>query len=81
MEDFQLTVASLVILTTKYNEVYPVTIDQINLVTEKYHSRKSIIKTEGLVLECLDFEIPEVTVFSEIYNDLKPFFGKRIGSD
>ncbi len=38
-QDPQLTAASLVILTTKYNEVYPVTIDQINLVTEKYYQR------------------------------------------
>lgn len=71
----------MVILTTKYNEVYPVTIDQINLITEKYYPRQSILKTEGLILESLNFEIPEFTVFSELYNELKHTFGKRGCSD
>ncbi len=57
-----------------------VTVDQINLVTEKYYPRQTILKTEGLILECLQFEIPEVTVFSELYNELKPLFGKKTAS-
>lgn len=57
-DDFQLIAASLVLLATKYNEVFPVTIDQINLITEKYYPRQSIQKTEGLILEFLNFEIP-----------------------
>jgi hypothetical protein len=29
----------------------------------------------------LKFEIPEVTVFSELYNEMKPLFGKKTASD
>jgi hypothetical protein len=50
------------------------------LVTEKYYPRQTILKTEGLILECLQFSIPEVTVFSELYNELKPLFGKKTAS-
>jgi hypothetical protein len=51
------------------------------MITEKYYPRQSVLKTEGLILECLNFEIPEVTVFSELYNELKHTFGKKISSD
>lgn len=43
-QDQQLTAASLVILTTKYNQVYPVTIDKINLLTEKYYPREKFFE-------------------------------------
>jgi len=50
-------------------------------VTEKFYPRQSILKTEGMILECLNFEIPELTVFSELYNELKDTFGKKTSSD
>jgi hypothetical protein len=79
--DPQLLAGTLIVLATKYNEVYPVTIDQINLVTEKYYPREQIFDIEGRILECLNFEIPEYTVFSLLLNELEPTFGKKLNSD
>lgn len=33
VEDYQLASAALILMATKYNEVYPVTIDQLNMIT------------------------------------------------
>lgn len=55
VEDYQLASTALILIATKYNEVYPVTIDQMNLITEKYYPREKLIEVEGLILECLNF--------------------------
>ncbi len=55
LEDHELMGGVLIVLTTKYNEVYPVTIDKINDVIQSYYPRFTFFDVEGQVLECLDF--------------------------
>ncbi len=67
-DDFEIIGGVLVLLTTKYNEVYPVTIDQICKVTQKYYSRSTFFNIESQILTCINFEMPSETVYSQLYN-------------
>ncbi len=67
-DDFEIIGGVLVLLTTKYNEVYPVTIDQISTVTQKYYSRSTFFNVESQILTCINFEMPAETVYSQLYN-------------
>ncbi len=81
LEDFEIIGGVLVLLTTKYNEVYPITIDQISMITQKYYSRSTFFNVEAQILTCINFEITAQTVFSRLYNILEPTFGKNFASD
>jgi len=80
-EDFELIGGVLVLLTTKYNEVYPVTIDQICMVMEKYYNRSKFFDIESKILTNINFEMPENTIYSRLYNQLEPSNGKKNNSD
>ena len=70
--NYELTSACLVLLTTKYNEVYPVTIDQLNLLmADKYYLRDDYLEIEGDLLEVLQFQIPEETLYSRLANAMR----------
>lgn len=79
--DFELIGGVLVLLTTKYNEVYPVTIDQICMVTERYYPRSKFFDIEAKILTSINFEMPENTLYSRLYNQLESSKGKKINSD
>ena len=70
-EDSELIGGVLILLATKYNEVYPVVIDQINLSITKYYDRDAFYVLEELILEAIDFEIPAETIYSKIYNKME----------
>lgn len=55
LEDAELIGGVLILLSTKYNEVYPVVIDQINLSITKYYGRDAFYLIEGLILEAINF--------------------------
>lgn len=54
-EDFEIIGGVLVLLTTKYNEVYPVSIDQICMVMERCYSRSTFFDMEAKILMSINF--------------------------
>lgn len=80
-EDFEIIGGVLVLLTTKYNEVYPVSIDQICMVMERFYSRSSFFDVEARILMSINFEMPENTIYSRIYNQLGLSYGKNVALD
>lgn len=79
--DPELVGGVLILLATKYNEVYPVIIDQINLSITKYYHREAFYEIEGLILEAINFEIPSTTLYSQIYNELESAKSNKVKSD
>jgi len=81
LEDPEMLGGVLILLTTKYNEVYPVVIDQVNLSVTKYYPREAFYELEGSILEAINFEIPDSTLYSRLYNKLELVNCKKSNSD
>jgi hypothetical protein len=81
LEDPELIGGVLILLATKYNEVYPVVIDQINLSITKYYDRDVFYLMEGMILEAINFEIPSETIYSRIYSKLELEKSQKLNAD
>jgi len=51
------------------------------MVMEKYYSRSKFFDMEAKILTSINFEMPENTIYSKLYNQLESNCGKNMNSD
>jgi len=51
------------------------------MVMEKYYSRSKFFDMEAKILTSINFEMPENTIYSKLYNQLESPCGKNMNSD
>lgn len=56
-EECELVAGSLLLLCTKFNEVYPVTVRKINLLMNEEHALDQFVDMEANILSTLDFNL------------------------
>jgi hypothetical protein len=50
-----LVAGSLLLASTKFNEVYPVTIRKLNILSEEEHSFQQFVEAEAAILQNIQF--------------------------
>ena len=53
----QLIGVSAMLITTKYEEIYPPTVKDFVYITDNAYSREEVLETESEILQALDFDI------------------------
>ena len=63
-ENWELIVGSILLIATKFNEVYPVTIRKLNALSHIYYHPEKYIETEANLLTIVKFDLsPEDPIY------------------
>ena len=76
--NYQLVAGSLLLLSTKFNEVYPITVDKLSSHSAFPYLLENYEECEANILEAVDFEL---TTDSNVYEDLAAFEAKFEGAE
>jgi hypothetical protein len=54
-DNYELVAGSILLASTKFNEVYPVTIRKLNILSEEEHSLQQFVEAEAAILQNIEF--------------------------
>lgn len=55
--NFELVAGSILLISTKFNEVYPITVRKLNLLSKDEYSLKQFVEVEAAILQNIEFTI------------------------
>lgn len=56
-DNYELVTGSILLASTKFNEVYPVTIRKLNVLSEEEHSLQQFVEAEAAILQNIEFTV------------------------
>jgi hypothetical protein len=56
-DNYELVAGSILLASTKFNEVYPVTIRKLNVLSEEEHSLQQFVEAEAAILQNIEFTV------------------------
>jgi hypothetical protein len=63
-ENWELVAGSILLIATKFNEVYPVTVRKLNALSHAYSHTEKYIETEANLLTIVKFDLsPEDPIY------------------
>lgn len=63
-ENWELIAGSILLIVTKFNEVYPVTVRKLNALSTAYYHTEKYVETEGNLLTIVKFDLsPEDPIY------------------
>lgn len=65
-QNFELVAGTILLIATKFNEVYPVTIKKLNLLSQKKFSLEYYSEAEGAMLYNIDFTVELDVIYEEL---------------
>lgn len=65
-ENYELVAGSLLLACTKFNEVYPVTVRKLNLLSEEEHSLNQFIEAEAAILQNIEFTLTLDPIYQQL---------------
>lgn len=54
-QEVELTSACLILISTKFNEVYPVSLEQLNLILDRHYNKEDFLLREAEILKTINF--------------------------
>lgn len=65
-DNFELVAGSILLASTKFNEVYPVTIRKLNILSEEEHSLQQFVDAEAAILQNIEFTVTLDPAYEEL---------------
>jgi len=65
-DNYELVAGSLLLACTKFNEVYPVTVRKLNLLSEEEHSLNQFIEAEAAILQNIEFTVTMDPIYEQL---------------
>ena len=76
---YQFIVSVLLWISSKFEEVEPLCMDDLFYITEHEHSKEEFLEMENLFLKTIEYKIPHITSYSilEQYKNIYPILKKK----
>lgn len=65
-DNYELVTGSILLASTKFNEVYPVTVRKLNLLSEEEHSLQQFVEAEAAILQNIEFTVTLDPAYEEL---------------
>jgi hypothetical protein len=66
LSNYELVVGAILLISTKFNEVYPVTVRKLNLLCKDEYSLKQFVDVESAILHNIDFTVNLEPIYEEL---------------